>query len=122
MSLATAEGFKDKNSGEWTERTEWHRVVLFGRQAEVAGEYLRKGSKIYVEGKLQTRNKGGNDRFTTEVVANNLIMLGEKTSSNPASQRGSSYDRQENTSQQQPAQQMQAAQPEFVDDDSGIPF
>jgi single-strand DNA-binding protein len=78
IRMATTESFKDK-SGEWQERTEWHNVVLFGRMGEVAGEYLRKGSQVYVEGRLRTRkwqDKQGNDRYSTEVVANDMQMLG----------------------------------------------
>ena len=79
ISLATAESWRDKNSGEQQERTEWHRIVFFGRLAEIVGEYLRKGSQIYVEGRIQTRkwqDKEGNDRYSTEVVANEMQMLG----------------------------------------------
>ena len=79
ISLATAESWRDKNSGEQQERTEWHRIVFFGRLAEIVGEYLRKGSQIYVEGRIQTRkwqDKEGNDRYSTEVVASEMQMLG----------------------------------------------
>ncbi len=79
ISLATAESWKDKQTGEKQERTEWHRVVFFSRLAEIAGEYLRKGSQVYVEGRLQTRkwqDKNGQDRYTTEIVANDMQMLG----------------------------------------------
>lgn len=78
LSLATSESWKDKETGENQERTEWHRVSMFGRLAEVAGQYLKKGSKIYVEGKLQTRkwqDKEGVERYTTEIVANEMQML-----------------------------------------------
>jgi len=78
LTIATSENWKDKTSGERVERTEWHRVVLFKRLAEIAGEYLRKGSKVYIEGKLQTRKwqaQDGSDRYTTEIVANDLQML-----------------------------------------------
>jgi len=78
VRLATSESWKDKNTGEQQERTEWHRVVFFGRLAEIAGEYLRKGSKIYCEGRLQTRkwqDNNGVDRYTTEIVANEMQML-----------------------------------------------
>lgn len=77
FSLATGEKFKNKN-GEWEERTEWHNVVLWGRQAEVAGEYLSKGKTVYIEGRLQTRkwqDKDGRDRWTTEVVGEKMQML-----------------------------------------------
>ena len=79
LSLATSESYKDKQTNEWQERTEWHRVALFGRLAEIAGEYLRKGSQVYIEGRLRTRkwqDKQGNDRYSTEIVANEMQMLG----------------------------------------------
>ena len=81
VTLATSESWKDKNSGEKQEKTEWHRVVFFGRLAEIAGEYLKKGSQVYVEGRLQTRkwqDKEGHDRYTTEIVANEMQMLGSR--------------------------------------------
>ena len=79
VTLATSESWKDKESAEKQERVEWHRVVFFGRLAEIAGEYLKKGSPVYVEGRLQTRkwqDKQGQDRYTTEIVANDMQMLG----------------------------------------------
>ena len=78
ITVATTETWKDRNSGENQERTEWHRVVLFRRLAEIAGEYLKKGAKVYLEGKLQTRkwqDQSGQDRYTTEVVADQMQML-----------------------------------------------
>ena len=81
VTLATSESWKDKTSGEKQERTEWHRVVFFGRLAEIAGEYLKKGAQIYIEGRLQTRkwqDKDGHDRYTTEIVANDMQMLGSR--------------------------------------------
>ena len=78
LSLATTDAWTDKQSGEHQERTEWHRVVLFKRLAEIASEYLRKGSKVYLEGRLQTRkwqDKDGQERYTTEIIANDLQML-----------------------------------------------
>lgn len=78
ISLATSTSWRDKDTGDTQERTEWHRVVFFGRLAEIASEYLRKGSRVYVEGRLQTRkwqDQSGNDRYTTEVVANEMQML-----------------------------------------------
>ncbi len=80
FSLATSERFKNRN-GEWEERTEWHNVTLWGRQAEVAGEYLAKGKTVYIEGRLQTRkwqDRDGRDRYTTEVVGERMQMLGGK--------------------------------------------
>jgi single-strand DNA-binding protein len=79
ITLATTESWKDKNSGEKQEKTEWHRVVFFGKLGEIAGEYLKKGSQVYVEGRLQTRkwqDKEGKDRYTTEIVADQMQMLG----------------------------------------------
>lgn len=79
LRLATSENWKDKQSGENQERTEWHNVAMFGRLAEIAGEYLRKGSQVYVEGRLRTRkwqDKSGADRYTTEIVANDMQMIG----------------------------------------------
>lgn len=81
VSIATSDGWKDKDSGEMKERTEWHRVVFFNRLAEIAGEYLKKGSKVFVEGRLQTRkwqDKDGNDKYTTEIVAGEMQMLDSK--------------------------------------------
>jgi single-strand DNA-binding protein len=82
VALATSESWKDKQSGETVERTEWHRVVFYQRLAEIVGEYLRKGSKVYVEGRLQTRkwqDKNTNqDRYTTEIIADNMQMLDSK--------------------------------------------
>lgn len=78
VSLATTDSWKDKNTGEQQERTEWHRVVFFNRLGEIAGEYLRKGSKVYIEGRLQTRKWQGNDgqdRYTTEIIASEMQML-----------------------------------------------
>ena len=81
LTLATSESWKDKQSGEAQERTEWHKVAMFGRLAEIAAEYLRKGSQVYIEGKLRTRkwqDKEGKDRYTTEIVADEMQMLGGK--------------------------------------------
>ena len=78
ISLATSESWKDKQTGQPQERTEWHRVVFFNRLAEIAGEYLRKGSKVYVEGSLRTRkwqDQSGQDKYTTEIVGNEMQML-----------------------------------------------
>jgi single-strand DNA-binding protein len=79
LRIATSESWRDKTSGEQQERTEWHRVALFGRLAEIASEYLRKGSQVYIEGSLRTRkwqDKQGNERYSTEIVGNELQMLG----------------------------------------------
>jgi single-strand DNA-binding protein len=81
IRIATSESWKDKASGAQQERTEWHSVALFGRLGEIAAEYLRKGSQVFVEGKLRTRkwqDKQGNDRYTTEIIADNMQMLGAR--------------------------------------------
>lgn len=101
ISLATSETWKDKQTGQAQERTEWHRVVFFNRLAEIAGEYLRKGGKVYIEGSLRTRkwqDQQGQDRYTTEVVANEMQMLSGR---NDNSQR--TVKQQSNNGQSSPA-------------------
>ena len=81
VTVATTDSWKDRQSGEQQERTEWHRVVFFNRLAEVVAEYLKKGSQVFIEGRIQTRkwqDKDGNDRWTTEIVANEMQMLGSR--------------------------------------------
>ena len=81
LRIATSESWTDKNTGQKQERTEWHRVVVFKKLAEIAAEYLRKGSQVYIEGSLRTRkwqDKEGRDQYTTEIVANDMTMLGGK--------------------------------------------
>jgi len=96
FTVATNESWKDKQTGEQKERTEWHRVAMFNRLAEIAAEYLRKGSQVYIEGKLRTRkwqDRDGNDRWTTEIVADEMQMLGGRGGGGSApmsSDRGSS--------------------------------
>ena len=83
LSVATSERWKDKNTGEQKEQTEWHRVVVFGRLAEIAEQYLKKGSKVFIEGKIQTRDwedSEGNKKYTTEVVAREMTMLDSRAS------------------------------------------
>jgi len=82
VSLATSRRWKDKNTGERREETEWHRIVFFSKLAEIAGEYLKKGSQVYVEGRIQTnkwQDKEGKDRYTTEIIADQMQMLGSKS-------------------------------------------
>ncbi len=82
ISVATTESWKDKQSGEQKEKTEWHRVVMFRRLGEIAAEYLRKGSQVYIEGKLRTnkwKDRDGNDRYTTEIIADEMQMLGSRS-------------------------------------------
>ncbi len=82
LRIATNESWKDKQTGEQKDRTEWHSVAMFGRLAEISAEYLRKGSQVYIEGKLRTRkwqDKDGNDRYTTEIIADEMQMLGGRS-------------------------------------------
>ena len=138
LTLATSESWKDQ-SGQVQEKTEWHKVSIFGKLAEIAGEYLRKGSQVYIEGKLQTRkwtNKEGQDQYTTEIVLDPfngvMQMLGGKTEGQgqqrqqqPAQQRQPQQQQQrpqQNQGYQQPAQnQAPMAEPNFEYDDQ-IPF
>ncbi|MES1948772.1 single-strand DNA binding protein [Salinisphaera sp. C84B14] len=144
VNLATSDTWRDKSSGEMQERTEWHRVVFFARLAEVAGEYLRKGSKIYVEGRIQTRkyqNKDGQDVYTTEIVGNEMQMLDTKGGSGGGSapfgggggqqqrppQQGGGYGGQGGRGGQQsyqpPQREPAGGDPGFDDDlDDDIPF
>ncbi|GMQ76900.1 MAG: single-stranded DNA-binding protein [Gammaproteobacteria bacterium] len=122
VRLATTDSWKDKQSGEQQERTEWHRVVFFGRLAEIAAEYLRKGSQIYVEGRIQTRKwqgQDGQDRWTTEIVGNDMQMLGSRggASSSPPPDFDSG---QSGASDSGSASPKKAATVEEFDDD--IPF
>ena len=97
LSVGTSESWKDKNTGEQQERTEWHRVALFKRLAEIAGEYLHTGSQVYIEGSLRTKKwqgKDGQDRYTTEIIASEMQMLGEKKSGGGDSQQGRPAARQ----------------------------
>lgn len=93
LRVATTESWKDKTSGEQQERTEWHRVAMFGRVAEIAAEYLRKGSQVYLEGSLRTRKwqdkESGGDRYSTEVIANEMQMLGGRSDSSAPARSGS---------------------------------
>lgn len=102
LNIATSESWKDKNTGETVEKTEWHRVVMFRRLAEIAGEFLKKGSKVYIEGKLQTRkwqDQQGSDRYTTEIVANEMQMLDNRSSQPPQNQSNQSAGQQANNNE-----------------------
>ena len=117
ITLATSETWKDKNTGDRQERTEWHRVVFFNRLGEIAGEYLKKGSKVYVEGSLRTRKwqgQDGQDRYTTEIVANEMQMLDSRGGS------ASFGENQPAQSRPQPASQPAPFPDNDFDDD--IPF
>ncbi len=134
ITVATSESWRDKQTGETQERTEWHRVVFFNRLAEIAGEYLRKGRQVYIEGSLRTRkwqDQNGQDRWTTEIVANEMQMLGNRGDDMDSGSRpqggfrsqGAQQSQQNAPAQQsQPSQQAQqpAAEDGFTDDD--IPF
>jgi len=118
ISLATTDYWKDKESGEQQERTEWHRVVFFNRLAEIAGEYLKKGSKVFIEGSLRTRkwqDKNGQDRYTTEIVASEMQMLDSK-----GGQGG--FESRPNNSQAQSNASAPAFNPDANDFDDEIPF
>jgi single-strand DNA-binding protein len=95
IRIATSERRKDKQSGDWVEETEWHRVVMFDRLAETAREYLRKGSQVYIEGQIRTnkwQDKDGNDRYTTEIIARDMQMLGGRPGAGaPAADRDDDY-------------------------------
>jgi single-strand DNA-binding protein len=112
ISVATNESWKDKQTGQMQERTEWHRVVAFRRLAEIMGEYLRKGSQVYLEGKLQTRKwqgQDGQDRYTTEIVVNEMQMLGSKQDNQQPQQQAQKPHKQaynqRTTQQAKPRQQ-----------------
>ncbi|WP_271270258.1 single-stranded DNA-binding protein [Aliamphritea hakodatensis] len=124
ITVATSDTWKDKQTGQPVERTEWHRVVFFNRLAEIAGEYLRKGSKVYIEGSLRTRkwqDQSGQDRYTTEIVANELQMLDGRTEQ--SNSQGPYPEAQPQRYQQQQAAPAPSAAPlppvEFDDD---VPF
>ncbi|NVJ51914.1 MAG: single-stranded DNA-binding protein [Gammaproteobacteria bacterium] len=147
LSIATSEQWKDRNSGEMREKTEWHRVVIFGKLAEIAGEYLRKGSQVYLEGKLQTRkwqDQQGQDKYTTEVVIdiNGVMQMlggasgggarggadnnyqqgggqGQNYGNQNAPQQGGGYNQNQNQGQSQAAAQDSGFSDNFDDD---IPF
>lgn len=144
MTIATSESWKDRNTGQQQDRTEWHRVVIFGKLAEIAGQYLKKGSLVYIEGQLQTRkwtDQSGQDRYSTEIVVNiqgTMQMLDRKGSNDNSNsdydQGGQDYGYQGQQMQQMqspqsaPSQQSRqsmnnnTAQPAFDDFDDDIPF
>ena len=141
ISLATSESWRDKNTGDQQERTEWHRVVFFNRLSEIAAEYLRKGSKVYVEGSLRTRkwqDQSGQDRYTTEIVAPEMQMLDSRGGEGGGMNQGAPAGRPQQAGNAAPAaagpsgqqsggggynQPSQGSMPEPVDDfDDDIPF
>lgn len=131
ITIATSETWRDKATGEQREKTEWHRVALFGKVAEIAGEYLRKGSQVYIEGKLQTRkwqDQSGQDRYTTEVVVQGFDTRMQILGSAPSGQQRSQPQQQQGWGQPQQPQhsQPQQSQPQYneppMDFDDDIPF
>jgi single-strand DNA-binding protein len=121
IRLATTEKYKDKQSGEFKEMTEWHRVSFFGRLAEVVSEYLKKGSSCYIEGKIRTRKyqaQDGTDRYSTEIVADSMQMLGGKSEGGERSQQ----PRQQAQQRTAPQRQQQPAGGGFDSMDEDIPF
>ncbi len=123
ISIATTDSWKDKATGEKKENTEWHRVVFFNRLAEIVGEYLKKGSQVYVEGSLRTRkwqDQSGTDRYSTEIVAREMQMLGSRAG---GSSDFSASQQQSSPQQQAPNQGGQSAPPQNFDNfDDDIPF
>ena len=110
ISVATNETWKDKSTGEAQERTEWHRIVMFGKLAEIASQYLKKGSQAYFEGRIQTRkwqDQSGNDRYSTEIVANEMQMLGGRSGGGGGASSGFG----QNMDQSQPTQSPGGASP-----------
>lgn len=126
LSIATSETWKDKQTGEKQEKTEWHRVVIFNKLAEIVAEYVRKGHKLYIEGSLRTRkwqDQQGQDRYTTEIVANEMQMLDGKSNTGSAP----AYEGYESMNRAQPAnrkpQAEQSAYPEAMSElDDDVPF
>lgn len=136
ITLATTFRWKDKQSGERKDSTEWHRVVFFNRLAEIAGEYLKKGSQVYVEGRLQTRKwqgQDGQDRYTTEIIATEMHMLGSRSGGTASfsGEQPAAYAAQNTKSASQPASRpmpqsnpgsMPPPPPDYDDFDDDIPF
>jgi single-strand DNA-binding protein len=121
VTIATTESWKDRQTGEKQEKTEWHRVVFFSRLAEIVGEYLKKGSQVYIEGRLQTRKwqgQDGQDRYTTEIVANDMQMLGSRS----AGSGTSDWNDQQNTANAIPGQAPSSSTPPADDFDDDVPF
>jgi single-strand DNA-binding protein len=122
LRVATSESWRDKTSGEQQERTEWHHVALFGRLGEVAAEYLKKGSQVYIEGRLRTRkwqDKQGNDRYSTEIIANEMLMLGGRSAGASAAGGGDPRQHAEATPEVAERSESGAKGGDFDDD---IPF
>lgn len=121
LSVATSETWQDKNTGEQREKTEWHRIVAYRKLADIMGQYLKKGSKVYIEGRLQTRkwqDQSGQDRYTTEIIADNMQMLDSRgDSGGSANYAPQPQGAPQNTPQSQPKQ---AFTPPAIDNDPGL--
>lgn len=124
LSIATSEQWKDKNTGQPQEKTEWHRVVFFNRLAEIVNEYVRKGSKIYIEGSLRTRSweQDGQTKYATEIVASEMQLLDRRQGGSGAEQYDNAPPRPINHNTQQPAQQQPAPAYDDFDDSGDLPF
>ncbi|MFN7571446.1 MAG: single-stranded DNA-binding protein [Betaproteobacteria bacterium] len=125
VSIATTDRWKDKNSGEMKEATEWHRVVFFNRLAEIAGEYLRKGRPVYVEGRLRTRkytDKEGVERYTTEIVADQMQMLGSREGAGAPGDDGDSPPPPRASAPARSAPAASKPAPNVAEMDDDIPF
>jgi len=125
VSVATNESWKDKNTGENVEKTEWHRIVIFGKLAEIAAQYLKKGQQVYFEGKIQTRkwqDQGGQDRYSTEIVANEMQMLGGRPDSSGGTTSFNKPQQQQQQAAPAPAQSSQFDAPPADDGFDDIPF
>ena len=125
LSIATSESWKDKVTGDQQERTEWHRVVFFNRLAEIAGEYVRKGSKLYIEGSLRTRKwqgQDGQDRYTTEIVGSEMQMLDSRGSSPSGDFTGSNDQVKNNEFSNQSSSESSSGSQSLDAFDDDIPF
>jgi single-strand DNA-binding protein len=126
LSVATSQSWKDKSSGERKEKTEWHKIVMYRKLAEIAGEYLKKGSSIFIEGSLQTRKwqtKEGQDRYTTEVVADTMQMLGGKDNRNNTSNSSEdNFNQEPERVIKNEASSSSSGEPDMVLPEDDIPF
>ena len=122
IRIATSESWKDKQTGEQKDRTEWHRITFYGRLAEIAGEYLKKGSQVYIEGRLRTRTyeKEGQTHYSTEIIADNMQMLGSRAGAGGAERAAAPDSLSEPETAASPAGKPAKTGTDFSDDD--IPF
>jgi single-strand DNA-binding protein len=125
IALATTDKWKDKSTGEQKEATEWHRVAFFGKLAEIAGQYLKKGSQVYIEGKLRTRkwtDNQGVEKYTTEIIADTMQMLGERSGRRGQDDSGSDDYGVRSSAPAKNAAPASKPKPSFADMDDDIPF